>query len=114
MAAFIVFASIIVSIGLAGSIVIGRPSWLLLRNELKQHSDSQRFAVAAYCSLSAVATLLLTALWSVSVMLNLAHPSAGVPPDELMVWLKILLGFGLAPGLSMFSAGLTSLCWRRN
>lgn len=114
MTAFIVFALIILSVGLAGSVVIGIPSVLLLKAELKQYSDSRRFALAACCSVSAIVTLLLTALWSLSQMLNLAHPSTGVPGDEIISWLKVLIGFGLAPGLGFFSAGLTSLCWRRN
>ena len=112
MTSFIVFASIILSIGIAGSVVIGIPSVLLLKANLRQYNDSRRFALTACCGMSAIVTLLLTALWSLSLMLELAHPSTGVPGDEIITWLKVLIAFGLAPGLSLFSAGLTSLCGR--
>jgi hypothetical protein len=114
MEPYVVFALFILAIGLAGSVVIGIPSVLLLRTELKQYSDSRRFALTACCGLSGVATLLLTALWSLSLTLDLAHLSTGPSADELIAWIKAFIGFGLSPGLSLFSAGLTSLCWRRS
>ncbi|MBD1997599.1 hypothetical protein H6G00_13345 [Leptolyngbya sp. FACHB-541] len=111
MALFILFALLI---GLIGSIVIGTPGILLLITKLQQHTGSQRCVLAAYCGMGATLTLLLTTSWSLSQFRTITPPGAGAPtPDDALALLKAWIGFGLAPGLSLSSAGLTSLCWRR-
>ncbi|MBD2054668.1 hypothetical protein H6F88_01255 [Oculatella sp. FACHB-28] len=111
MALFILFALLI---GLIGSILIGTPGILLLITKLQQHTGSQRCVLATYCGMSATLTLLLTTSWSLSQFRTITPPDGGAPtPDDALALLKAWIGFGLAPGLSLFSAGLTSLCWRR-
>jgi hypothetical protein len=112
MALFILFALLI---GLVGSIVIGTPSGLLLITRLQHHSGSRRLACAVLCGTSAITTFLLTARWSHLQFQTITPPGGGAPtPDDALALLKAWIGFGLAPGLSLFSAGLTGLCCRRN
>jgi hypothetical protein len=112
MALFILFALLL---GLFGSMVIGTLSVSLLITRLQEHSGSRRLVRAALCGMSAIATLLLTVLWSQSQFQTITPPDGGAPtPDDALALLKAWIGFGLAPGLGLLSAGLTSLCWRRN
>ncbi|MBE9180618.1 hypothetical protein IQ268_18815 [Oculatella sp. LEGE 06141] len=112
MALFILFALLG---GVVGSVIVGIPGVLMLMTGLQQHAGSRRFIRIALCSVAAIATLLITVWWSVSQFQTITPPGGGAPtPDDAAALLKACLGCGLAPGLSLFSAGLVSLCGNRN
>lgn len=106
MALFILFALLI---GVVGSVVMGVPGVLMLMIGLQQHTGSRRCIRIALCGMGAIATLLITASWSISQLQTITPPGGGAPtPDDAAALLKACLGFGLAPGLSLFSAGVVS------
>ncbi|MBD3886354.1 hypothetical protein IFO70_32210 [Phormidium tenue FACHB-886] len=111
MALFILFALLI---GVVGSVVVGGLAVFMLMIGLQQYAGSQRLIRIALCGTGAIVTLFITVLWSISQFRSITPPGGGAPtPDDAAALLKACLGFGLAPGLSLFSAGLVSLCCNR-
>jgi hypothetical protein len=105
MAFFLGFA---VFVGLVGSILVGAPAFRILKSEWQQCARSQRDVFSALCRTSAIATTLSIATWSLpqfQIWSAIAAPS----PEEAIALLKVGVVIGLTPGLSLLSAGLTSL-----
>jgi hypothetical protein len=112
MALFILFAFLI---GLVGSVVVGTPGLLMLRSGLQSYTRSQRLTLITLCGIGAIASLFITASWSLLQLQTITPPDSGAPtPEDAAALLKAGIAFGLTPGLSCLAAGLVSLTCSRN
>lgn len=109
MALFILFA---LFVGLVSSILVGAPALRILKTEWQQCARSRRDIFSALCRTSAIATTLSIAWWSLP-QFQVWSPIATPSPEEAIIMLRAGVVLGLAPGLSLLSAGLISLCCRR-
>jgi hypothetical protein len=109
MAFFLGFA---VFVGFVGSILVGAPALRILKSEWQQCARSRRDVFSALCRSSAIATTLSLAAWSLP-QLQIWSPIGAPSPEAMLILLKVGVVIGLTPGLSLLSAGLTSLFCRR-